>query len=79
MPSVRLDRDYLTTVVAVLGTTISPYPFFWQARRSRGRPSRTDAADPEKDAGASRRRAEPDPCRHAGRRSNLELHRLEPS
>jgi NRAMP (natural resistance-associated macrophage protein)-like metal ion transporter len=31
VPSVRLDKDYLTTVVAVLGTTISPYLFFWQA------------------------------------------------
>ena len=31
VPSIRLDRDYLTTVVAVLGTTISPYLFFWQA------------------------------------------------
>ena len=31
VPSVRMDKDYLTTVVAVLGTTISPYLFFWQA------------------------------------------------
>jgi NRAMP (natural resistance-associated macrophage protein)-like metal ion transporter len=31
VPSVQWDRDYLTTVVAVLGTTISPYLFFWQA------------------------------------------------
>jgi NRAMP (natural resistance-associated macrophage protein)-like metal ion transporter len=31
VPSVRWDKDYLTTVVAVLGTTISPYLFFWQA------------------------------------------------
>lgn len=31
MPDVKLDRDYLTTIVAVLGTTISPYLFFWQA------------------------------------------------
>ena len=31
LPSVRLDKDYLTPVVAVLGTTISPYLFFWQA------------------------------------------------
>jgi Mn2+/Fe2+ NRAMP family transporter len=30
-PDIKLDRDYLTTVVAVLGTTISPYLFFWQA------------------------------------------------
>ena len=26
-----LDADYITTVVAILGTTISPYLFFWQA------------------------------------------------
>ena len=31
MPDLKLDRDYLTTIVAVLGTTISPYLFFWQA------------------------------------------------
>jgi NRAMP (natural resistance-associated macrophage protein)-like metal ion transporter len=31
MPKVTLSADYLTTVVAVLGTTISPYLFFWQA------------------------------------------------
>nr|WKF60836.1 Divalent metal cation transporter MntH [Paraburkholderia busanensis] len=30
-PPVSLSGDYLTTVVAVLGTTISPYLFFWQA------------------------------------------------
>ncbi len=30
-PKVSLDADHLTVVVAVLGTTISPYLFFWQA------------------------------------------------
>jgi Mn2+/Fe2+ NRAMP family transporter len=30
-PELRLDGAYLTTVVAVLGTTISPYLFFWQS------------------------------------------------
>ncbi|NLP60225.1 NRAMP family divalent metal transporter [Paraburkholderia sacchari] len=30
-PGAHLSGDYLTTVVAVLGTTISPYLFFWQA------------------------------------------------
>ncbi|MGJ4888075.1 NRAMP family divalent metal transporter [Bradyrhizobium sp. HKCCYLRH3099] len=30
-PSPSTDADYLLTVVAVLGTTISPYLFFWQA------------------------------------------------
>jgi len=31
VPEINWDRDYLTTIVAVLGTTISPYLFFWQA------------------------------------------------
>jgi Mn2+/Fe2+ NRAMP family transporter len=31
LPAIQLKTDYLTVVVAVLGTTISPYLFFWQA------------------------------------------------
>ncbi len=31
VPSVSLTREALTALVAVLGTTISPYLFFWQA------------------------------------------------
>lgn len=31
IPPVRLTRDYLMLLVGVLGTTISPYLFFWQA------------------------------------------------
>lgn len=31
MPPVRFDGEYLSLLVAVLGTTISPYLFFWQA------------------------------------------------
>jgi NRAMP (natural resistance-associated macrophage protein)-like metal ion transporter len=31
VPTVRLDAAYITTLVAILGTTISPYMFFWQA------------------------------------------------
>jgi NRAMP (natural resistance-associated macrophage protein)-like metal ion transporter len=30
-PSISLSRHYFTALVAVLGTTISPYLFFWQA------------------------------------------------
>jgi Mn2+/Fe2+ NRAMP family transporter len=30
-PRLTLDRDFWITVVAILGTTISPYLFFWQA------------------------------------------------
>jgi NRAMP (natural resistance-associated macrophage protein)-like metal ion transporter len=31
LPRVSLNRDMLLTIVAVFGTTISPYLFFWQA------------------------------------------------
>ncbi len=31
LPSLSLDRDFLLMVVAIFGTTISPYLFFWQA------------------------------------------------
>ncbi|MBS0325200.1 MAG: divalent metal cation transporter [Proteobacteria bacterium] len=31
IPPVKLTRDYLMLLVGVLGTTISPYLFFWQA------------------------------------------------
>ena len=30
-PQIKFSGDYLTVVVAVFGTTISPYLFFWQA------------------------------------------------
>ena len=30
-PTFHWSREYVTTVVAILGTTISPYLFFWQA------------------------------------------------
>jgi Mn2+/Fe2+ NRAMP family transporter len=31
VPHLSLDPNYLTTLVALIGTTISPYMFFWQA------------------------------------------------
>jgi NRAMP (natural resistance-associated macrophage protein)-like metal ion transporter len=31
LPSIRLSGDFLTTLVAILGTTISPYLFVWQS------------------------------------------------
>jgi NRAMP (natural resistance-associated macrophage protein)-like metal ion transporter len=31
LPELRFDKDHVTTIVAILGTTISPYLFFWQA------------------------------------------------
>ena len=31
VPRLSFDRDYITTLTAVFGTTISPYLFFWQS------------------------------------------------
>jgi NRAMP (natural resistance-associated macrophage protein)-like metal ion transporter len=31
IPTIRWDKEYLMNIVAILGTTISPYLFFWQA------------------------------------------------
>jgi NRAMP (natural resistance-associated macrophage protein)-like metal ion transporter len=30
IPSIKMDKEYLSIIVAILGTTISPYLFFWQ-------------------------------------------------
>jgi NRAMP (natural resistance-associated macrophage protein)-like metal ion transporter len=30
VPHIQLNQDFLTAIVAILGTTISPYLFFWQ-------------------------------------------------
>ena len=30
VPTISLDHEYIATLVAILGTTISPYLFFWQ-------------------------------------------------
>jgi NRAMP (natural resistance-associated macrophage protein)-like metal ion transporter len=31
IPKIRFDKDFISILVAILGTTISPYLFFWQA------------------------------------------------
>jgi len=31
IPTIRFDKDFLAVLVGILGTTISPYLFFWQA------------------------------------------------
>lgn len=30
IPTIKLDKDFIEVLVAILGTTISPYLFFWQ-------------------------------------------------
>jgi NRAMP (natural resistance-associated macrophage protein)-like metal ion transporter len=31
IPTIKLDKEFISILVAILGTTISPYLFFWQA------------------------------------------------
>jgi Mn2+/Fe2+ NRAMP family transporter len=33
MPTIRWDNAFISTLVAILGTTISPYLFFWQSNQ----------------------------------------------
>ena len=50
IPKITLDVGYLTVVVAVLGTTISPYLFFWQASEEVEEIEERDGAKPLKRA-----------------------------
>ncbi len=44
IPKMTWSADYLTTIVAILGTTISPYLFFWQASQE----AEDERVDPHK-------------------------------
>jgi NRAMP (natural resistance-associated macrophage protein)-like metal ion transporter len=48
LPKVAFTRDYILTLVAVLGTTISPYLFFWQASQEVEEQRATDGDEPLK-------------------------------
>jgi Mn2+/Fe2+ NRAMP family transporter len=49
-PTFSLDGNSFTVVVAILGTTISPYLFFWQSSQEVEEIDRKDAAEPLEDA-----------------------------
>ena len=49
LPDISLSGDYLTVVVAVFGTTISPYLFFWQAGEEVENEREDPACQPLKD------------------------------
>ncbi len=63
-PRLHWNRDYLTTLVAVGGTTISPYLFFWQASEEAEdltvHPRRADLVDAPAQGPAALRRIELD-------------------
>ena len=60
VPHITLTKDYLALLVAVLGTTISPYLFFWQSahrlEEMRDEPEGGTRAVPLKDQAPSRAR-----------------------
>jgi NRAMP (natural resistance-associated macrophage protein)-like metal ion transporter len=59
VPSISWSTDYLVLIVAILGTTISPYLFFWQA---------SEEADDERiDPDAEPLISEPNETQEAGR------------
>jgi NRAMP (natural resistance-associated macrophage protein)-like metal ion transporter len=45
LPRLTWSESYLTTIVAILGTTISPYLFFWQASQE----AEDERIDPDKE------------------------------
>ena len=50
MPSITFKADYVMAVVAVFGTTISPYLFFWQASQEVEELRATEGEAPLKEA-----------------------------
>ena len=55
VPHVTLSKDYIVLIVAILGTTISPYLFFWQASEEADEERIDPAAHPLKEAPAGAR------------------------
>lgn len=62
LPPLSWEREYITMVVAVLGTTISPYLFFWQASEE----VEHLHADPEAE-----------PVKEAPQQARAQLHRIQ--
>jgi NRAMP (natural resistance-associated macrophage protein)-like metal ion transporter len=46
IPTITLSKDYLLAIVAILGTTISPYMFFWQSSEE----AEEERLDPKQEA-----------------------------
>ncbi len=61
VPNISLDGNYLTMIVAIFGTTISPYLFFWQASQ---------------EAELERENPEAQPLKHAPKDAPAELERI---
>ena len=56
LPKITFNRDYAMLLVGVLGTTISPYLFFWQASQEVEEQRAADGEEPLRDQPESARR-----------------------
>ncbi len=56
LPQLSFKSEYISTVVAILGTTISPYLFFWQASQEVEEQRATPGQDPLREAPEQARR-----------------------
>ena len=75
-PNIQWTSDYLTSLVAILGTTISPYLFFWQAEEEVEEVKERDGRQaPRSRAPAGQGRVRPHPGRHLSRHGPLEPRR----
>ena len=65
MPSLDLGGDSLKAMIAVLGTTISPYLFFWQAsQETEDIKASRDEQRLKKAPGQAEEAVRPHPLRH---------------
>ena len=64
VPSLSFDTDYVVTIVAVLGTTITPYCFFWQSSQ--------EAEDEREDPAAHPLLQAPEEAKHEINRIRLD-------
>ena len=67
VPSVKLDGKYLSMLIAILGTTISPYLFFWQASQETEEISNNPDDESLKKAQSGACSVQPHPSRYVRR------------
>ena len=75
VPHIKLSGDYLAIVVAIFGTTISPYLFFWQAAEEVEDEKEDPKAKSLIEAASGASSAGAHTTRHAGGDGNFQYHR----
>jgi Mn2+/Fe2+ NRAMP family transporter len=76
LPSLSLDPNFLTMVVAIFGTTISPYLFFWQASQEAEESRLSHRSRYKARFEDGRQSVQADRPRHVGGDARFQCHRL---